>query len=199
MRPVLSVTALMCAITAGCTQSPASSPPVPVQGTGATAGPAAGTAPPTTTLPGGTAQAAMTAEEIAARNDSLVKDRTMHVNEVLARIAGKEQMPAEQVYKNIQMLKGMPAARVLAIMNRGYSNSLGVSCSHCHVVGEYDREDKPMKQIARDMSAMVTTINGTLLKNIKNLKSPDAVINCGTCHNGRARPGAGSAAMPARP
>jgi cytochrome c peroxidase len=140
-----------------------------------------------------------TAAQMTAINDSLVKDRQGHVNEVLAEIVGKEQMPAEQVYKNIQMFKGMPASRLLAIMNRGFSNSLGVSCSHCHVVGEYDREDKPQKQIARDMSAMVTTINGTLLKNIKNLKSPDAVINCGTCHNGRARPGAGSQAMPARP
>lgn len=115
----------------------------------------------------------------------------MRVNEVLAKIAGKEALPAEQVYKNIQTLKGMPAGRLLAIMNRGYSNALGVSCSHCHVVGEYDREDKSTKQIARDMSAMVTTINGTLLKNIKNLENPDAVINCSTCHGGRARPGAG--------
>jgi hypothetical protein len=139
----------------------------------------------------------MSAEQIAARNDSLQKDRTQHVNEVLASIAGKENLPAEQVFKNIQMLKGMPASRVLAIMNRGYSNSLGVSCSHCHVIGEFDREDKPTKQVARDMAAMVTTINGTLLKNIKNLKSSDPTVNCGTCHNGRARPGAGSQAMPA--
>jgi hypothetical protein len=52
---------------------------------------------------------------------------------------------------------------------------------------------------AIDVNSLAATINGTLLKNIKNLKSPDAVINCGTCHNGRARPGAGSAAMPQRP
>jgi cytochrome c peroxidase len=141
-----------------------------------------------------TASAAVAATPV---NDSLVKDRTQHVNEVLATIAGKEDMPAEQVFKNIRMLKGMPASRLLAIMNRGYSNSLGVSCSHCHVVGEYDREDKPTKQIARDMGAMVSTINGTLLKDIKNLKSPNPTVNCSTCHNGRARPGAGSAAMAA--
>ena len=120
------------------------------------------------------------------------------MNEVLASIAGKEQLPAEQVYKNIQLFKGMPAGRVLNIMNRGFSSSLGVSCSHCHVVGEYDREDKPTKQVARDMFAMVNTINGTLLKDIKNLKSPNPTVNCSTCHNGRARPGAGSAASPAR-
>jgi hypothetical protein len=119
------------------------------------------------------------------------------VNEVLASIGGKEQLPAEQVYKNIQLFKGIPAGRVLNIMNRGFSNSLGVSCSHCHVVGEYDREDKPTKQVARDMFAMVNTINGTLLKEIKNLKSPNPTVNCGTCHNGRTRPGAGSAASAA--
>jgi hypothetical protein len=44
---------------------------------------------------------------------------------------------------------------------------------------------------------MVTTINGTILKNIKNLKSPNPTVNCGTCHNGRPRPGAGSAATAA--
>lgn len=182
-------------VASGCMQSSVSNP-APVQGTAATVGPAAGVsvAPSPTSVPQGPTPA-----EVAARNDSLAKDRTMHVNEVLASISGKEQLPAEQVYKNIQLLKGMPAQRVLAIMNRGYSNSLGVSCSHCHVVGEYDREDKPTKQIARDMSAMVTTINGTLLKNIKNLKSTEPTVNCSTCHNGRARPGAGNASMPARP
>ena len=154
------------------------------------------TPPPGQGAPGGPPPQ-MTPEQMAARNDSLVKDRTMHVNEVLELIKGKEELPAEQVYKNIQTLKGMPAGRVLAIMNRGFSNSLGVSCSHCHVVGEWDKEDKNTKQIARDMFAMVGTINTAILPNIKNLKSPNPVVNCGTCHNGRARPGAGGGGAPA--
>jgi hypothetical protein len=193
MRPALFVAAVW-SLAVGCTNASVSTP-APVQGTAATVA--------TATIPSPGNQLPIpqgpTAEQVSARNDSLVADRTKHVNEVLASIAGKEQMPAEQVYKNIQMFKGMPANRLLAIMNRGFSNSLGVSCSHCHVVGEYDKEDKPQKQIARDMSAMVTTINGTILKNIKNLKSTNPTVNCGTCHNGRARPGAGDAAMPARP
>lgn len=179
MRTVPFVASVVVMAIAGCTQANvSSSSPAPV------------TAPPPAAAPA----AAVAANPVT---DSLVKDRTQHVNEVLATITGKEDLPAEQVFKNIKMLKGMPASRLLAIMNRGYSNSLGVSCSHCHVVGEFDREDKPTKQIARDMSAMVTTINGTLLKQIQNLKSPNPTVNCGTCHNGRARPGAGSAAMPA--
>lgn len=176
MRNVLSVLAALPVAMSACTQAPAPASPAP--------------APPP--------PAASPAAAVAAPTDSLVKDRTDKVNEVLASIAGKEQLPAEQVYKNIKLFKGMPAGRVLNIMNRGFSNSLGVSCSHCHIVGEYDREDKPTKQIARDMFAMVNTINGTLLKDIKNLKSPNPTVNCGTCHNGRARPGAGSAASPAR-
>lgn len=194
MKRALFVTAVTAVAIYGCTQTSMSNP-APAQPPAASVStaqfPSPGNNPP---MPQGP-----TTEQLAARNDSLVNDRTMHVNQVLASIAGKEQLPAEQVFKNIQMLKGMPAQRLLAIMNRGYSNSLGVSCSHCHVVGEYDKEDKPQKQIARDMSAMVTTINGTLLKNIKNLKSTNPTVNCSTCHNGRARPGAGDAAMPARP
>lgn len=199
MRSALFAASVAALGIGACTQQPASVSPAPVQGTGATVvAPAAATgAGAAIGAPAPQSAPSMTPEQIAARNDSLQKDRMLHVNEIRAQIAGKEQMPAEQVFKNIQTMKGTPAGRLLGIMSVGYSNSLGVSCSHCHVIGEYDREDKPTKQVARDMSAMVKTINGTLLKEIKNLKSPDAVINCGTCHNGRARPGAGSAAMPA--
>lgn len=70
----------------------------------------------------------------------------------------------------------------------GYARSLGVNCTHCHVPGEWEKEDKPTKQIARDMSAMVTAINTEQLKKIKNLKSPDPVINCTTCHRGQIKP-----------
>jgi len=123
----------------------------------------------------------------------------MHVNEVLAKIAGKEQLPAEQVFKNIKSMKGVPAGRLVAIMNRGYSNSLGVSCSHCHVVGEYDSESKATKQVARDMMAMTATINDGLLRKIPNLRSQNPTVNCGTCHNGRARPGAGGGGAQGQP
>ncbi len=41
------------------------------------------------------------------------------------QIKGKEQEPAEKVFKNIQMLKTIPAGRLLAIMEMGYARSLG--------------------------------------------------------------------------
>lgn len=104
------------------------------------------------------------------------------------QIKGKENEPAETVFKNIQTLKGIPAGRLLAIMEFGYARSLGVSCNHCHVPEKWESEEKNTKQIARDMWAMMGKINTELLKNIKNLKSETPAINCTTCHRGQTKP-----------
>jgi hypothetical protein len=104
------------------------------------------------------------------------------------QIKGKETEPAEKVFKNIQILKGVPAGRLLAIMEMGYARSLGVNCTHCHVPEKWEAEDKPQKQIAREMWAMMGKINTELLKNIKNLKSESPTINCTTCHRGQVKP-----------
>jgi hypothetical protein len=124
-----------------------------------------------------------------AARDSVTLERERYVAEVRQEIAGKESLPASQVFKNIKMLNDVPAARLLGIMNIGYGKSLGVSCTHCHTPGEWDREDKTQKQTARDMSTMVATINNDLLKNIPNLKGPNAIVNCTTCHRGQVKPG----------
>lgn len=115
-------------------------------------------------------------------------DQEAKLAELRKKIAGREQEPAEKVFKNIQFLKGVPAARLLAVMKIGYSRSLGVNCTHCHVVDEWEKDDKPTKQTARDMAQMVRTINNDLLKNVKNLKSESPVINCTTCHRGQTKP-----------
>jgi len=104
------------------------------------------------------------------------------------QIKGKETEPAEKVFKNIQILKGIPAGRLLAIMEFGYARSLGVNCAHCHTPEKWETEDKPTKQIARDMWTMMGKINTELLKNIKNLKSETPMINCTTCHRGQVKP-----------
>ena len=120
--------------------------------------------------------------------DSLTLERERYVAEVRQQIAGKETLPASQVFKNIKMLTDVPAARLLGIMNIGYGKSLGVSCTHCHTPGEWDKDDKTQKQTARDMSKMVATINNDLLKNIPNLKGPNAIVNRTTCHRGQVKP-----------
>jgi len=117
-------------------------------------------------------------------------DQSAALAKLREAIKGKENEPAEKVFKNIQtpQLRSMPAARVLAIMEFGYSRSLGVTCTHCHIAGQFDVEDKPQKQIARDMSALVAMLNGTSLRNIKNLKSASPTVNCTTCHRGEIKP-----------
>ena len=115
-------------------------------------------------------------------------ERERYVAEVRKTIAGKEQMPAGEVFKNVKMNPQMSAARLLAVMNVGYGRSLGVSCTHCHVAGQWDSEARTQKQTARDMSAMVARINGELLKGIPNLKGPNAIVNGTTCHRGQVKP-----------
>ena len=85
-------------------------------------------------------------------------------------------------------MKNTPAERLLAVMEFGFSQSLGVNCTHCHVPDKWELEDKPQKQIARDMSNMVTVINKEQLRNIKNLKSAAPIVNCTTCHRGEVKP-----------
>jgi hypothetical protein len=103
-------------------------------------------------------------------------------------IAGKEDQPSEVVYKNIQSLNKIPAGNLVKIMEIGYSRSLGVSCAHCHVPGEWDKDDKPAKQITRDMWKMSKTINQDLLSNIAGIKDRKPVVNCTTCHRGQLKP-----------
>lgn len=108
----------------------------------------------------------------------------------LARLAeeikGRETEPAEKVFKNIQQLKGRPAGQLLRAMG-AFTRALGVNCAHCHVPGEWDKDDKPTKNIARGMIRMVTAINTEQLKSIPNLR-PEASVSCSTCHRGQTRP-----------
>lgn len=115
-------------------------------------------------------------------------DQTAALAELRKSIAGKEEAPAETVFKNIQLLKGIPAGRVLRIMELGYARSLGVNCTHCHIPGAWEKDDKPTKQVARDMAAMMRAINMQHLKEIKNLKSEQPTVNCTTCHRGQTKP-----------
>ena len=117
-------------------------------------------------------------------NDRLLKQLT-------DRIKGRENDPAEQVFKNIQIpwLKPVPAGLFLRIMNGGYSRALGVSCTHCHVEEDFSSDDKRQKRAAREMARMHRMINEQLEK-MENLEAPasERSINCATCHRGAVSP-----------
>jgi hypothetical protein len=93
--------------------------------------------------------------------------------------AGSKEERAEQKYKNIQVLKGVPSERWMPIMF-AFKNSLGVECTFCHVKGEWEKDDKDNKQIARKMIKMVKDINGQL--------GGVGKVSCFTCHRGQERP-----------
>ena len=120
--------------------------------------------------------------------DSLASVRDSLVRTVMASIAGREQMPAESVFKEIRVLKGMPAGRLVRVMDMGLSRSLGVGCDHCHVAGEWAKEDKVKKQIARDMWAMTQRLNQEILPAVKGLEGKPPTVNCTTCHRGSRIP-----------
>lgn len=88
--------------------------------------------------------------------------------------------PAEQVFKNIQILKGMPAPQVQPAM-QFIAASLGVRCDYCHVAQQFEKDDKDKKQVARRMIQMMNAINKDNFEGNRN-------VNCYTCHRGAARP-----------
>ena len=113
------------------------------------------------------------------------------VQKISKQIAGQEQEPAAQVFKNIQLdvFKKTPASRLLLIMNLGYSRALGVNCTHCHVEEDFSKDDKRPKRAAREMALMHFSINQQLAKMRELDPNPQGhFINCSTCHRGSVKP-----------
>ena len=54
-----------------------------------------------------------------------------------------EKRPAEQVYLNIQVLKGVPADELVLGMN-AIAGSLGVDCDYCHE-NNFEQDNLPAK------------------------------------------------------
>ena len=115
-------------------------------------------------------------------------DQAAALEDLRKFIAGKEETPAVDLFNNIQTYKAVTAGRFLRIMEFGFTVALGVDCSHCHVPGQWDSDEKPTKQIAREMTAMLNAINNEYLKKIPNLRSTNPQVNCTTCHRGQRRP-----------
>ena len=70
---------------------------------------------------------------------------------------------AENVFKNVQVLKGIPVDQFMGTMGF-FSASLGLNCTDCHVEnsgGDWARyaDDTPRKQMTRRMMLMVNGIN----------------------------------------
>jgi photosynthetic reaction center cytochrome c subunit len=86
---------------------------------------------------------------------------------------------AEQVYKKIEALKGIPADQVHPAMEY-ITTALGVGCGYCHVIGKFDQDDKREKHVARSMMQMTMAMNNTVFDGKRE-------ITCYTCHHGVAK------------
>jgi photosynthetic reaction center cytochrome c subunit len=87
---------------------------------------------------------------------------------------------AEEQFKNIQALKGIPADQVFPAM-QFITASLGVECQFCHVEGAFEKDDKKPKQTARKMIEMMFAIN-------KDNFEGHREVTCYSCHRGSPDP-----------
>ena len=101
--------------------------------------------------------------------------------------AAQEPAPqiADAVFKNIQVLKGIPVDEFMDTMGM-FASSLGFDCVSCHSGDIYTNrgafaETTPLIQRARQMIVMVNTIN-------KNYFGGQPRVSCFTCHNAKNRP-----------
>ena len=90
------------------------------------------------------------------------------------------QKLAEEQFKNIQVLKGIPADQLIPAM-QFISASLGVDCEYCHDHQAMDSDDKKPKKIARQMMTMMFNID-------KNNFDGRLEVTCYSCHRGAAKP-----------
>jgi len=100
---------------------------------------------------------------------------------------GAQQKPlmAEDVFKNVQSLKGIPVNQFMDTMGF-FSAALGYNCTNCHgneVLGNWEKyaDDVPVKRTARRMIQVVNTINTTLFGGRQ-------AVTCYTCHRGSPTP-----------
>jgi hypothetical protein len=94
---------------------------------------------------------------------------------------------------NLKVLpKDTPPQQVIAIM-RGFEGQLGVECGYCHAKdpatgrNNFASDANPMKDRARVMMKMTTSINADFLTQLTDPK-PGNPVECGTCHRGMAKP-----------
>jgi photosynthetic reaction center cytochrome c subunit len=101
----------------------------------------------------------------------------------VAVTAQEAKVPAKtavQQFKNIEVLKDIPADELIPTM-QFIAGALGVDCEFCHVQHAMDKDDKKEKQTARKMMAMELTLNADHFDG-------HIEVTCFTCHRGSPHP-----------
>ena len=104
----------------------------------------------------------------------------------LAGQAAPERPPmSDEVFKNIQVLKGIPVDQFMGTMGF-FSSSLGLNCTDCHSDesgGNWEKyaDDTTLKRTARRMIMMMQAINNDNFGGRQ-------MVTCNTCHRGVTSP-----------
>jgi photosynthetic reaction center cytochrome c subunit len=99
--------------------------------------------------------------------------------------AAEKPLMVEDVFKNVQVLKGIPVNQFMDTMGF-FSAALGLNCTSCHVAESLQdwqkfAEDIPRKRTARNMIRMVQAINQAQFGGRRS-------ITCWSCHRGTQAP-----------
>jgi photosynthetic reaction center cytochrome c subunit len=99
--------------------------------------------------------------------------------------AQETPLVAEQYFKNVQVLKGLPVDEFLDTMGM-FAAATGLNCTDCHVDesgGSWERyaDDNQLKRTTRAMVGIMGAIN-------KQYFGGRQVVTCYSCHNGNRRP-----------
>jgi photosynthetic reaction center cytochrome c subunit len=106
------------------------------------------------------------------------------INAAAQAPAGSTPQMSEQVFKNVQVLKGIPVDEFMGTMGV-FTASLSLCCGDCHTGAGTSNpkweDDPPRKRTARRMVQMVQGINTTNFGGRR-------VVTCWTCHRGQKSP-----------
>jgi hypothetical protein len=102
-----------------------------------------------------------------------------------AAASAEKPMMSEQVFKNVQILRGIPADEFMDTMGM-FSAATGMNCVDCHVAdagGDWAKyaEDNDYKRTTRMMIVMMNSLNQSYFGGRR-------VLTCYSCHNGGRRP-----------
>ena len=109
-------------------------------------------------------------------------DRAQALAALRKSIEGKEDQPAVAVFMNIKQDKGVTAGRLLRIMEFGFSQSLGVTCTHCHVPGQCTGVSLRVCPVCTDGAALCpTSAHGASGPDARGRGTPAIAVD-GTTH-----------------
>ncbi len=102
----------------------------------------------------------------------------------LAQGPGPSPLKAEEVFKNVQVLRGVSVEQFMSAMS-AFSAALGLSCEDCHAADDRTWDgfavDNPRKEMARRMVQLMANLNQTHFGGRQ-------MVTCFTCHRGSLRP-----------